>query len=70
MASSQINKVSFHTRSISLPSTPHTVVAEFEEHVWRLRSSEAASSSSSSSLTERLASITELYGFVVASTSL
>ncbi|KAL5726320.1 hypothetical protein ACHQM5_009371 [Ranunculus cassubicifolius] len=48
MASPPLNpKVSFHVRSISLPSTSHPLILSVEEHLCRLRSSEATSCSSS-----------------------
>ncbi|KAL6346826.1 hypothetical protein AAG906_002942 [Vitis piasezkii] len=40
-------KASYHARSISLPSTPHPLIPEFDEILCRLRASEATSSSSS-----------------------
>uniref|UniRef100_A0A7N0UXP5 Uncharacterized protein n=1 Tax=Kalanchoe fedtschenkoi TaxID=63787 RepID=A0A7N0UXP5_KALFE len=45
MASSQAH---FHARSVSLPSRPHPTVPEYDEILCRLKSSESASSSSSS----------------------
>ncbi|XP_074293480.1 uncharacterized protein LOC141620533 [Silene latifolia] len=52
---------SYHTRSISLPSTSHPITTQFDEQLCRLRSSQAASTSSSLSLTHRLTGLTELY---------
>ncbi|XP_039170360.1 uncharacterized protein LOC120294370 [Eucalyptus grandis] len=50
MASSiETSKISGHFRSISLPSRSHPLTTTAEEHLSRLRSSEAASSSSSAS---------------------
>ncbi|XP_028752865.1 uncharacterized protein LOC114712484 [Neltuma alba] len=47
MASSDSSlKSSLHIRSNSLPSAPHPLVSQFEEHLSRLKSSESASSSS------------------------
>ncbi|XP_074297836.1 uncharacterized protein LOC141628621 [Silene latifolia] len=56
---------SHHTRSISLPSTytSHPITAQFDEQLCRLRSSQAASTSSSS-ISHRLTSLSELYVFV------
>ncbi|XP_074293483.1 uncharacterized protein LOC141620537 [Silene latifolia] len=51
---------SHHTRSISLPSTSHPITAQFDEQLCRLRSSQAASTSSSS-ISHRLTSLAELY---------
>ncbi|KAI9127606.1 hypothetical protein K1719_000599 [Acacia pycnantha] len=49
MASSDSSlKSSLHIRSNSLPSSPHPLVSQFEEHLNRLKSSESASSSSQS----------------------
>ncbi|XP_074293477.1 uncharacterized protein LOC141620530 [Silene latifolia] len=64
MASSQMNKASYHTRSISLPSTSHPITAQFDQQLTKLRSSQAASTSSSLSLSQRLTGLTELYVFV------
>ena len=49
MAISPLNpKAYYHARSISLPSRPHPLIPEFDEHLCRLRASEATSSSSKS----------------------
>lgn len=50
MASSspKIFKTRIHSRSVSLPSRPHPVVPEYDEILFRLQSSDFASSSSSS----------------------
>jgi hypothetical protein len=48
MASSASNpRTSYHARSNSLPSTPHPLISLVNEHLCRLRASEAATSSSS-----------------------
>ncbi|KAF5181611.1 Eukaryotic translation initiation factor 3 subunit a protein [Thalictrum thalictroides] len=48
MASSPLNlKASYHVRSISLPSRSHPLTVSVEEQLYRLRSSEATSCSSS-----------------------
>ena len=63
MAVSPVNsKAYYHARSISLPSRPHPLIPEFEEHLCRLRASEAASSSSSISL--KLSGLTDLHDCV------
>ena len=47
MAVSPLNtKAYYHARSISLPSRPHPLIPEFDEHLCRLRASEATPSSS------------------------
>ncbi|WRX13740.1 hypothetical protein QQP08_006227 [Theobroma cacao] len=49
MASSPPNpKPLFHARSDSLPSRPHLFRSQLEEHLCRLRATDASSSSSSS----------------------
>ncbi|KAH7518299.1 uncharacterized protein LOC107427260 [Ziziphus jujuba] len=40
---------SYHVRSNSLPSRPHPVIPEFDEQLYRLRASDASSSSASTS---------------------
>lgn len=55
---------SYHGRSISLPSRPHPIADQLEEHLCRLRSSQTASTSSSSSLTQRLVILGNLYDCV------
>ncbi|XP_074299244.1 uncharacterized protein LOC141630302 [Silene latifolia] len=52
---------SYHTHSISLPSTSHPITTQFDQQLTRLRSSQAASTCSSSLLTYRLTCLTELY---------
>ncbi|KAL6217954.1 hypothetical protein ACLB2K_011171 [Fragaria x ananassa] len=39
--------MAYHTRSNSFPSRPHPIIQEVDEHLCRLRSSEATSTSSS-----------------------
>ncbi|XP_028767886.1 uncharacterized protein LOC114725532 [Neltuma alba] len=46
-ASDSSLKSSLHIRSNTLPSAPHPLVSQFEEHLNRLKSSESASSSQS-----------------------
>ncbi|KAL5856223.1 hypothetical protein ACOSQ4_006025 [Xanthoceras sorbifolium] len=51
MASSPLNtKSPFHARSNSLPSRPHPLVAQIDEHLSRLEASQAASSSISNNI--------------------
>ncbi|KAJ6409992.1 hypothetical protein OIU84_009480 [Salix udensis] len=58
-------KTSFHARSNSLPSRPHPIVSEFDEHICRVRDSEATStSSSSSSIGHKLSGLQDLYDSV------
>ena len=53
------SKKSFHIRSNSLPSKPHPVVDEVDEHLCRLKASEATSSSSS--LCQKLDGLQDLH---------
>ncbi|KAE8687057.1 GBGE184-like protein [Hibiscus syriacus] len=63
MDSSALNqKSSFHARSNSLPSTPHPLIPQVEEHLCRLKSNEAATSSSS--ITDKSNSLRDLYELV------
>ncbi|ONH92436.1 hypothetical protein PRUPE_8G175300 [Prunus persica] len=52
--------MAFHTRSNSFPSRPHPVVQEIDEHLCRLRSSEATSTSSSS-ISHKLSGLQNLH---------
>ncbi|KAK6939247.1 Protein BPS1, chloroplastic, partial [Dillenia turbinata] len=54
-------KMSCHTRSISLPSRSHPLTATLEDHLCRLRVSKA---SSSSSICCRLNDLKDLYGHI------
>ncbi|CAL2262113.1 unnamed protein product [Prunus armeniaca] len=56
--------MAFHTRSNSFPSRPHPIVQEVDEHLCRLRSSEAASTSSSSSICYKLSGLQDLHDCV------
>lgn len=59
MAAIETNtKISLHIRSNGFPSSPHPFVSQFEEHLNRLRSSEA---SSSSSVSLKLNGLRDLY---------
>ncbi|KAG4967057.1 hypothetical protein JHK82_032775 [Glycine max] len=61
MAASQLNtKSNFHARSNSLPSRPHPLILQCNEHLERLRSSNEASSSSSS-LSHKLGGLQDLH---------
>ncbi|CBI37787.3 hypothetical protein VitviT2T_003201 [Vitis vinifera] len=63
MAASLLNpKAQYHARSISLPSRPHPLVPEFDKHLCRLRTSQAASSSSS--VSHRLSGLKDLHDCV------
>ncbi|CAL8121865.1 unnamed protein product [Prunus armeniaca] len=55
--------MAFHTRSNSFPSRPHPIVQEVDEHLCRLRSSEAASTSSSS-ICHKLSGLQDLHDCV------
>ncbi|CAL2262136.1 unnamed protein product [Prunus armeniaca] len=50
-----------HTRSNSFTSRPHPIVQEVDEHLCRLRSSEATSTSSSS-ISHKLSGLQDLHG--------
>ncbi|XVF68036.1 hypothetical protein PTKIN_Ptkin10aG0170700 [Pterospermum kingtungense] len=64
MASSSLNqKSNFHARSNSLPSRPHPLIPQIDEHLCRLKSNQAASSSSSS-FGQKLSGLRDLYGLV------
>ncbi|WJX45351.1 hypothetical protein P8452_32236 [Trifolium repens] len=54
-------KSSLHLRSNSLPSAPHPLVSQFEDNLQRLKSSEGASSVSSSSICNELNSMQDLH---------
>ncbi|XP_010548139.1 PREDICTED: uncharacterized protein LOC104819673 [Tarenaya hassleriana] len=53
--------VTHHVRSNSFPSRPHPQAALVEDHLIRLRSSKAASTSSSSSICQRLNGLQDLH---------
>ncbi|EXB95396.1 hypothetical protein L484_014369 [Morus notabilis] len=53
----------YHTRSISFPSSQHPLIPEFDEQLCRLRSSEAASSSSTS-LSSKVSGLQDLHDCV------
>ncbi|GAU47458.1 hypothetical protein TSUD_90250 [Trifolium subterraneum] len=54
-------KSSLHLRSNSLPSTPHSLVSQFEDNLQRLKSSEGTTSVSSSSICNELNSMQDLH---------
>ncbi|KAJ7978687.1 hypothetical protein O6P43_002180 [Quillaja saponaria] len=66
MATSHLNpRSSYHARSNSLPSRPHPVIPKLDEHLCRLRSLEATSSTSSSaSICHKLSGLQELHDCV------
>ncbi|KAK7310608.1 hypothetical protein RJT34_08213 [Clitoria ternatea] len=63
MAVTETNtKFSLHTRCNSLPSAPHPVVSQYEDHLRRLKDREVATCSiSSSSLTHKLDGLLDLH---------
>ncbi|KAK8625264.1 hypothetical protein V6N13_090139 [Hibiscus sabdariffa] len=64
MASSPLNqKSNFHARSNSLPSRPHPLVTQIDEHLCRLKSNVSASSSSPA-WTRNLSGLRDLYELV------
>ncbi|KAI5647733.1 hypothetical protein M9H77_33738 [Catharanthus roseus] len=72
MAASPVNLRTNYVRSISLPSRSHPLVPQFEEYLNRVQSSEGTSISSSS-ISQRLEGLKELYDcvdgiFVLSST--
>ncbi|CAK9153918.1 unnamed protein product [Ilex paraguariensis] len=73
MASSPLNLRSkaphFHARSVSLPSTSHPLLPQFNEHMCRAfesTSSSSSSSSSSPSMSSRLSGLEDLYDCIDA----
>ncbi|CAN1134730.1 hypothetical protein LINPERPRIM_LOCUS15923 [Linum perenne] len=54
----------FHARSNSFPSRTHPTVSEFDEQLCRLRQSQAASTSSSSSISHKLNGLQDVYDCV------
>ncbi|XP_057496585.1 uncharacterized protein LOC130781394 [Actinidia eriantha] len=57
------SKARFHARSVSLPSRRHPLIPQFDEHLSRVRASEATSSSLSS-IGHRLNGLEDLYDCV------
>ncbi|KAK7264279.1 hypothetical protein RJT34_31886 [Clitoria ternatea] len=57
-------KSSLHIRCNSLPSAPHPLVSQFQEHLQRLKDSEATSTSlSSSSISQKLIGLQDLHNY-------
>ncbi|XP_057500913.1 uncharacterized protein LOC130784959 [Actinidia eriantha] len=64
MASNSLgSKSRYHARSVSFPSGSHPLIAEFDEHLWRLMTSEATSSSLPS-ISDKLSGLEDLYDCV------
>ncbi|CAL5212398.1 unnamed protein product [Lathyrus oleraceus] len=62
MAVIEINtKSSLHLRSNSLPSAPHPLVSQLEDNLYRLKTSESASSASSSLICNKLNGMQDLH---------
>ncbi|KAL5858589.1 hypothetical protein ACOSQ3_006047 [Xanthoceras sorbifolium] len=55
---------SYHVRSNSLPSRPHPVTSEVDQHLSRLRSSQASSTTSSSSICHEINGLQDLHDCV------
>ncbi|KAK2665691.1 hypothetical protein Ddye_004265 [Dipteronia dyeriana] len=65
MASSALNtQISYHVRSNSFPSRPHPITSEVDQHLSRLRSSQATSISTSSSICHDINGLQDLHGCV------
>ncbi|XP_050363958.1 uncharacterized protein LOC126782703 [Argentina anserina] len=60
LSSKSQREMAFHTRSNSFPSRPHPILQEVDEHLCRLRSSEATSTSSSS-ISHKLSGLQDLH---------
>ncbi|XP_058213856.1 uncharacterized protein LOC131325554 [Rhododendron vialii] len=63
MSSSPLRSKSYHARSVSLPSRSHPLIPQFSEHLCRLSTSEATSSSLPS-ISNRLSGLENLYDCV------
>ncbi|XP_010030701.2 uncharacterized protein LOC104420590 [Eucalyptus grandis] len=61
MASPANPKSHFHARSVSLPSKPNPFIPQAEDHLRRIRSSEAATTSSISSVSGMISGLMEFY---------
>ncbi|KAK0581567.1 hypothetical protein LWI29_015249 [Acer saccharum] len=57
-------QISYHVRSNSFPSRPHPLTSEVDQHLSRLRSSQATSTSSSSLICHEINGLQDLYGCV------
>ncbi|XP_010028813.2 uncharacterized protein LOC104419013 [Eucalyptus grandis] len=64
MASPANPKSHFHARSVSLPSEPKPLIPQAENHLRRIRSSEAATTSSFSSVSITISSLVDFYDSV------
>ncbi|CAM8971807.1 hypothetical protein QQ045_030329 [Rhodiola kirilowii] len=61
-----MSRTRFHGRSVSLPSIPHPTVPEYDEILCRLKSSDSACSSSSSSIRNHLDGLHDLHDSLVS----
>ncbi|KAK0581032.1 hypothetical protein LWI29_009036 [Acer saccharum] len=57
-------QISYHVRSNSFPSRPHPITSEVDQHLSRLRSSQATTISSSSSICHDINGLQDLHGCV------
>ncbi|KAI9182611.1 hypothetical protein LWI28_027197 [Acer negundo] len=57
-------QISYHVRSNSFPSRPHPITSEVDQHLIRLRTSQATTISSSSSICHDINSLQDLHGCV------
>ncbi|KAM1453985.1 hypothetical protein FF1_003575 [Malus domestica] len=57
-------KSNYHVRSISLPSKPHPLFQQCEDHLLRIAASDVSSSFSSSSISHRLSDLLDLHNCV------
>ncbi|KAK3412808.1 hypothetical protein EUGRSUZ_I01500 [Eucalyptus grandis] len=64
MASPANPKSHFHARSVSLPSEPNPLIPQAEDYLGRIRSSEAATTSSFSSVSGMISSLADFYASV------
>ncbi|XP_022135914.1 uncharacterized protein LOC111007752 [Momordica charantia] len=54
-------KTKYHTRSNSLPSRPHPLISQCDEHLTRLRDFDSTPASSSSSISKQLSGLEDLH---------
>ncbi|KAF8013176.1 hypothetical protein BT93_I1147 [Corymbia citriodora subsp. variegata] len=64
MASPANPKSHFHARSVSLPSRPNPLFAQAEHHLRRIRSSEAATTSSFLSVSSMISGLADFYNSI------